>query len=322
MRILVVDPIDEDTLTVLEKEHVVTRAFGVKTDAFQKLIADAEVLIFRSGVTVSAAVMECAPDLKLLIRAGSGIDNLDLEYAHRRGLTLVRIPEPGAQAVAEMTFAFMLALSRNLLQADSNFRRGHWLKHELHSHLLAGRVLGIVGAGNIGSRVGQVGAAMDMRVIGCVEHPSPTRAAELAARGIHLVGFDDVITQADYLSIHVSLKDSTRNLINADVLGRVKPGAFLMNLARGGVLDEQAVLQALTEGRLSGAALDVHKAEGEGKVSPLAGLPNVILTPHIGAMTIETQREIGRRVKETIDSFRLPALMEPVRSVRSFQDAC
>ncbi|HEX9076772.1 MAG TPA: NAD(P)-dependent oxidoreductase [Anaerolineae bacterium] len=308
-----VDPIDGDTLNELEKQHDVTRAFGATTESFQKLIPDAEVLIFRSGVTVSAAVMECAPDLKLLIRAGSGIDNLDLEYVHRHGLQLVRIPEPGAQAVAEMTFAFMLALSRNLILADHMTRRGRWLKHELHSHLLAGRTLGIIGAGNIGSRVGQVGAAMDMEVIGCVEHPSPVRAAELSARGIHLVDFDQVITQADYLSVHVSLKDSTRNLINADVLARIKPGAFLMNLARGGVVDEHALFQALTEGgRLGGAALDVHKAEGEGKISPLAELPNVILTPHIGAMTIETQREIGRRIKETVNAFVAERVRETV----------
>lgn len=313
MRILVVDPIDGDTLNDLEKEHQVARAFGATPAVFRTLIPDAEILIFRSGVTVSAAVMECAPDLKLLIRAGSGIDNVDLDYVHRRGLALVRIPEPGAQAVAEMTFAFMFALSRHLIQADRMTRRGRWLKHELHSHLLAGRTLGIIGAGNIGSRVGQVGAAMGMEVIGCVEHPSPLRATELDARGIRLVDFDQVIAEADYVSIHVSLKDSTRNLINAEVLERVKPGAFLMNLARGGVLDEQALFQALTEGgRLSGAALDVHQAEGEGKVSPLAGLPNVILTPHIGATTVETQREIGRRVRETINAFVASHVREAV----------
>ncbi len=313
MRILVADPIDADALNELQKEHRVIFALGANTESLQKLIPEAEVLIFRSGVTVSAAVMECAPDLKLLIRAGSGIDNLDLEYVRQRGLKLVRIPEPGAQAVAEMAFAFMLALSRNLLYADRMTRQGRWLKHELTSHLLAGRILGIVGAGNIGSRVGQVGAAWGMEVIGCVEHPSPTRAEELGAKGIRLVPFDQVITQADYLSVNVSLKDSTRDLINADVLARVKPGAFLVNLSRGGVVDEQALYRALTPGgRLKGAALDVHKAEGESKMSPLAELPNVVLTPHIGAMTVETQREIGRRVLATINNFAAQPVQETV----------
>jgi D-3-phosphoglycerate dehydrogenase len=165
-------------------------------------------------------------------------------------------------------------------------------------------VLGIVGAGNIGSRVGQMGVAWDMEVIACVEYPSALRAAELAEKGIRLTSFDEVISAADFVSIHVPLKDSTRNLINADVLCRMKPGAFLINLARGGVVDEQALYKALTKGdRLRGAALDVHEQEGEGKISPLAGLPNVILTPHIGAMTVDSQREIGRRVIEAVNSF-------------------
>jgi phosphoglycerate dehydrogenase-like enzyme len=143
-----------------------------------------------------------------------------------------------------------------------------------------------------------------MEVIGCVENPSPTRAAELAEKGIRLTNFDEVISTADFVSIHVPLKDSTRQLINADVFSRMKPGAFLINLARGGVVDEQALYEALTEGdRLRGAAVDVHEQEGEGKVSPLAELSNVILTPHIGAMTIDSQREIGRRVIEAVNSF-------------------
>jgi D-3-phosphoglycerate dehydrogenase len=180
------------------------------------------------------------------------------------------------------------------------------MKHEFTSHLLAGRRLGIIGAGNIGSRVGQMGTVWGMEVFGCVEHPSPARAEELSAKGIRLEPFDQVVAEADYLSVHVSLKDSTRDLINADVLARVKPGAFLINLSRGGVVDEESLYLALTEGgRLQGAALDVHKAEGEGKISPLAELPNVILTPHIGAMTIETQREIGRRILATINDFAM-----------------
>jgi D-3-phosphoglycerate dehydrogenase len=316
MRILIADPIDADALNELQKQHPVIFALGANAEGLQKLIPEAEALIFRSGVTVSAALMQCAPDLKLLVRAGSGIDNLDLEYVRRRGLQLVRIPEPGAQAVAEMTFAFMLALSRNLFQADRTTRQGRWMKHQFTSHLLAGRKLGIVGAGNIGSRVGQVGTAWGMEVIGCVEHPSSARAEELSAKGIRLAPFDQVIAEADYLSVHVSLKDSTRDLINADVLARVKPGAFLINLSRGGVVDEKSLYLALTRGdRLQGAALDVHKAEGEGKISPLAELPNVILTPHIGAMTIETQREIGRRILATVNTFAAQPVRETVSVV-------
>jgi phosphoglycerate dehydrogenase-like enzyme len=266
MKILIASSIYPDTIERLREQHDVICAFGAPEEELQSLITDREILIFRSGVNISGEVMACAPDLKLLIRAGSGIDNLDVEYVHKRGLKLVRVPEPGAKAVAELAFALMLALARNLPKADTMTRQGKWAKHELSAqgYLLTGKVLGIIGAGNIGSRAGQLGAAWGMQVIGCVEHPS----AAVAAR-----------------------------------LSRMKPEAFLINMARGGIVDEEALYEALTEGRLRGAALDVHKEEGEGKISPLAGLPNVVLTPHMGAGTIDTQREIGDRVIETVDSF-------------------
>ncbi|HKZ01963.1 MAG TPA: NAD(P)-dependent oxidoreductase, partial [Pyrinomonadaceae bacterium] len=143
-----------------------------------------------------------------------------------------------------------------------------------------------------------------MQPIGCVEHPSPVAAADLHQQGIRLTTFEEVVSQADFLSIHVPLSDSTRNLIDAKALSQMKVGAFLVNLARGGVVDEQALYESLTNGsRIRGAALDVHQQEGEGKISPLAELPNVILTPHIGAMTRDAQQEIGRQVNAIIDSF-------------------
>jgi phosphoglycerate dehydrogenase-like enzyme len=265
---------------------------------------DCEILIFRSGVKITAELMEASARLKLIIRAGSGYDNIDLEYVRRRGLQFLRIPEPGAQAVAEMSFGLMLALSRNLLEANRLMGQGHWAKYELEGYLLKGKTLGIVGCGNIGTRVAEVGVAWGMDVRGCVEHPSPERADQLGDRGIRLADFHEVIAQGDYISLHVPLKDSTRNLINADVFSHMKTGAYLINLARGGVVDEKALYRVLTDGgRLRGVALDVHQEEGEGKISPLAGLPNVILTPHIGAMAVDAQREIGRRVRQLVDAF-------------------
>jgi phosphoglycerate dehydrogenase-like enzyme len=268
-------------------------------------LADCEVLIFRSGVSITAEVMEAAPNLRLLLRAGSGCDNLDMDYVKQRGLRLVRVPGPGAQAVAEMSFAFMLALSRNLQEADRLTRQGRWAKYELKGYLLNGKCLGVIGLGNIGSRVGETGVAWGMNVIGCVEHPSPERAAQMREKGIQLADLDEVASTGDYLSIHVPLQDSTRNLIDEYVLARTKPGAYLVNLARGGVVDEQALYRALTRnGGLRGAALDVHLDEGEGKISPLAGLPNVILTPHIGAMTVDSQREIGLQILEVVNGLQ------------------
>jgi phosphoglycerate dehydrogenase-like enzyme len=202
-----------------------------------------------------------------------------------------------------MSFGLMLALARNLLEADRLTRQGRWAKHELTGHALKSKVLGIVGAGNIGSLVGQLGIAWGMSVVGCVERPTPLIADRLREKGIRLTGCDEVLAEADFVSLHVPLKASTRNLIDARALAQMKRGAFLINLARGGVVDEAALYQALMEGHLRGAALDVHAAEGEGKISPLAGLDNVILTPHIGAGTFDSQREIGEIVIQSIDSF-------------------
>jgi phosphoglycerate dehydrogenase-like enzyme len=304
VKILVASPIDPDTIEKLREQHHVVCAFDATTHTLQTLIQDRDLLIFRSGVSITAEVMECAPNLRLLIRAGSGIDNLDVEYVRRRGLELVRLPGPSAQAVAEMSFAFMLALSRNLLEADRSMRQGRWAKYEFTGSLLAGKVLGIIGVGNTGTRVGEVGVAWGMEVIGCDEDTSPARTAKLGEKGIRLTDFDQVMSTADYVSVHVPLTDSTHNLINAGVLSRMKPGSFLISLGRGGVVEEQALHKALTEGsRLLGAALDVHEEEGEGKISSLAGLSNVILTPHIGAMVVDTQHQIGRRINEIVDSF-------------------
>ncbi len=305
MKLLVASSIDLDALDTLCERHHVRCAFGAKREWLEPLIEDREILIFRSGVDISARLMERAPNLQLLVRAGSGLDNLDVDYVRRRGLSLVRIPQPGARAVAELTFAFMLSLSRQLMIADRLLRQGRWAKNELTGHSLEGKVLGILGAGNIGSLVGEMGAEWNMEVIGCCATSSPARAAELDRKGIRLTNFEEVTARADYLSIHVPLNDATQNLIDARTLARMKPGSYLLNSSRGGVVDEPALYRALVEGKLRGAALDVHAKEGEGNVSPLAELPNVLLTPHIGAMTVDSQREIGRRVIQSLNDFML-----------------
>lgn len=304
MRILIASSIDPNTIEKLREKHDLICVFDATTPTLKSLIQDRELLIFRSGVSITADVMECAPNLKWLIRAGSGIDNLDVEYVHQRGLELVRIPGPGAQAVAEMSFALMLALSRHLLEADRSMRQGRWAKKELVGSLLADKVLGIIGIGNIGTRVAELGVAWGMEVIACDVCISPARAVKLGEKGIRLTDFDEVISAADFVSVHVPLNDSTYKMINVNVFSIMKSGSFLINLSRGGVVDEQALSKALSErGTLRGAALDVHEEEGEGKLSPLVGLSNVILTPHIGAAVAEAQRQIGLRIQELVVSF-------------------
>ena len=303
MRLLVASPIHADALAVLQQEHDVRMAVGAPEQELAEAAEDREAIIFRSGVTIGAEALG-APGLRLLVRAGSGLDNLDLELVKRRGIELHRIPGPGAQAVAELTFGLMLGLARGIVQADRQLRAGHWIKSELVGYNLRGKRLGIVGLGSIGTRVAQLGLAWGMRPLGCVDHPTDERRASFAAQGIDLVDFDQVLAEGDFVSIHVPLGSATRNLFGAAELALMKPGAYLVNVARGGVVDEAALLEALVpRGHLRGAALDVHVAEGEGKVSPLADLPNVILTPHIGAQTIDAQEEIGREIVAIIGRF-------------------
>jgi len=300
VRVLVASSVYPEALERMRADHDVVCRINASQDELRAAIADREVLVFRSGVTIDADVMGRAPDLKLLIRAGSGLDNLDLAFAERRGIRLVRIPEPGARAVAELGFALMLSLARQVGVADSLLRKGHWAKNEIVGYLLAGKTLGIVGAGNIGSLVGRLGAAWDMRVTACVMRPSPDRASEFERQGMELMDFDGVLGSADFLSINVPKDKTTLKLIDARALSRMRPGGFLVNLSRGGVVDEAALLAALESGHLRGAGLDVHENEGEGKISPLAALPNVILTPHIGANTVDSQRAIGERILEIL----------------------
>lgn len=303
MRLLLASQIDGDAEGQLRRRHDVVRCIGASEPELASRAKDRHAIVFRSGVSIGPSVLE-APELRLLVRAGSGLDNLDMEAVTARGIELRRVPGPGAQAVAEMTFAHMLGLARQLPLADRLLRQGHWAKGELEAYNLAGKTLGVIGLGSIGTRVAELGAAWGMRVIGCVENPSEARRRAYADKGIELLPeCAAVLELADFVSVHVPLDDDTRALIGAAELARMKPTAFLVNIARGGVVDEAALLEALRDGRLAGAGLDVHVDEGEGRVSPLADLPNVILTPHIGAATVDAQREIGRIVVDIVDGF-------------------
>ena len=302
MNILLASSIDAETMNALEEAHDVIHAFSAREEVLSDVVQDRQIIVFRSGVTISPAVMEAGANLELLIRAGSGLDNVDVDYARQRGLRLVRIPGSSAQVVAEFTFALMLDLARNVSLADRQLRKGHWPKAQLLGRLLTGKTLGVVGTGNIGSRVGEMGAAWGMRVIGCDKRQ--LNDAALRAKGITPTDYETVLSEADFLTLHVPLDESTYHMIEARALSRMKTGSFLVNIARGGVVDEEALFHELTEGNtLAGAALDVHEREGEGTMSRFADLPNVVLTPHIGAMALDSQREIGRRMLELVDAF-------------------
>ncbi len=303
VRIFLASPIDAAAVARLARDHDVARPSVAAEPAADPGLASCEVLIVRSGVAMSADVLALARDLRLVVRAGSGLDNLDLEHLAARGIALVRVPGPGARAVAELTFGLMLAVARRIAEADREVRRGRWRKHDLTGPLLEGKVLGIVGAGSIGSTVGRLGVAWDMHVVGCIAEGDDVSRARIGGTGIELADLDAVVAAADILTIHVPLLATTRHLVGADVLARMRPGSIVVNAARGGVLDEGALYDALASGHLGGAGLDVHEREGDGVVPRLADLANVVLTPHIGAMASDAQRQIGTRVVELVDAY-------------------
>lgn len=305
MKILIASFVVPEVIDALKAEHDVMVKFRPSTDELKELIVDREVVILRSGVYMIPEVMSLAPNLKLVIRAGSGLDNVDLDYLRDNNIHLARIPEPGARAVAEITFGFMISLAREFGVADPALREGRWIKTQVEGFLLRNKTLGIVGVGNIGKTVAQLANAWGMTVVGCVEHMSNEVVAAYQEQHIELVSLAELLQRSNFISLHVPLKESTRNLISTDELAMMKQGAFLINLARGGVVDEEALYESLLNGHLRGCALDVHEREGNGEISILAELNNVILTPHIGAQTVDTQIEIGQRILDIMQDMNM-----------------
>lgn len=318
MKILIASSIDPEAVKALESRHDVVTAFGAPVDELADLVVDREVVIFRSGVSIAPSVLEQGRALRLLIRAGSGLDNIDLDLVRRLGLRMVRIPRPSAQAVAEFALALILDVSRNVSLADRLLREQRWPKTELAGTLIGDKTLGIVGAGNIGARLGELAAALGMHVLGCVDPRSGVDRVDLAQRGVVLTTLPDLLERSDIVSIHTPLSDATRGLIGADELGLMPRGSYLVSTARGGVVDEDALYDALTRGHLRGAALDVHEREGDGVASRFADLPQTVLTPHIGAMAEESQRQIGERILDFVDAFEqgdLDSIVHPIEHV-------
>lgn len=301
MKVLIASSIDREAIEAMSVEHDPIIGIGADEDSLCEEIVGCQALVFRSGVQITRRVIEAGQDLQIVIRAGSGLDNIDLDAVRERGIRFVSVPGPGAKAVAELSFAMMLALARRLFWADSEWRAGHWVKPQASGRLLTGSVLGVVGAGNIGTRVGRLGDAWGMEVLGCVEFPTPEASDRLKSHGITLTDFESVMSKSDFISVHVPLQESTTSLIGPEAIALMKPDAILVNMARGGVVDEAALRVGLLEGRIAAAGLDVHEVEGEGNRSPLADLDNVILTPHIGSNALDSQRQIGEIVLSFLD---------------------
>ncbi len=264
---------------------------GLAPAALRRALAQGyHALIVRSRTKVTAALLDAAPQLRVIGRAGVGVDNIDLEAARVRQVVVVNAPAATTDAVAEHTLALLFAVARRLTEADASLKAGRWEKKRLQGLELAGRTLGLIGVGRIGAAVGRRAAALGMRVLGYDPYLQPE---VLRQRGVEPVPtLDALYAQADVLSVHVPLTPETRGLLNAEAFARLKPGAIVLCTARGGVIDEDALLAALEQGRVWGAGLDVFAQEPPGP-SPLVTHPRVVATPHIAAQTAEAQQRVA-----------------------------
>ncbi|MER7696688.1 MULTISPECIES: NAD(P)-dependent oxidoreductase [unclassified Streptomyces] len=291
-RVVVLDPVSPGALADLEQDHEVVVRLHPGHDELLALAADADALVVRSGVTLTGDVIRSGRRLKAVARAGSGTDNIDLDACRTAGVQVFNFPGVSAPAVADLAIGLMLAVTRNIALADRQVRGGRWNKPRLAGPGLADRVLGVVGLGPIGSRIARLGSAFDMRVLAAVDRVTPARDEELRGRGIERVALPDLLGAADMVCLAVPLTDRTRNLVGAAELARMHSASYLINVSRGGVVDEDALLRALKDGVIAGAALDVHGQESG--TPALAALDNVVLTPHLGATTTDAQDRVGR----------------------------
>lgn len=300
-RVLIADPIHEEGRKLLEADArlAVDVETGLDAEGLIARIPRYDALIVRSKTRVTAPAIAAGTALKAIGRAGIGVDNIDVGAATERGIVVFNTPDANATTTAELTLAHLLSLSRHLPQADRSVRGGAWQPTRYVGSEISGKTLGIIGFGTIGRLVAVRAAGLKMRVLAYDPFVTPEIMAENAAEPSDL---DALIAEADYVSLHCPLIDRTRNLIDADRIGRMKPGARLINCARGGLVDEAALLAALEAGHLAGAALDVFVQEPP-KDSPLLKLDSVVLTPHLGASTEEAQQAVSVRIGEDIARF-------------------
>jgi D-3-phosphoglycerate dehydrogenase len=296
VKILVAEPLAKSGLEILRAHHEVDEKIGLSPDELAAIIGEYDALLVRSQVKVTAAILAHATRLVVIGRAGVGVDNVDLEAATKAGIVVVNAPTGNTVSAAEQTIALMLALARKTAAADASMRRGEWKRSNYTGVELRGRTLGIIGLGKIGQAVADRAAGLEMNVIGY----DPFVTAEQAAlHSVTLVELDAIIEQSDVITVHVPLNKATRDIVGAEQIARMKPGVMLVNVARGGVYNEAAVAQALTDGKLAGAAFDVYDPEPPVD-SPILKAPNTVLTPHLGALTAEAQLRVAEEACEQV----------------------
>ncbi len=288
-RVLVCDPLADEGVVILEAFDQVDLQPGLSEDQLAEAVVGADALVVRSGATITKRIIQAADKLKIIARAGVGVDNIDVPAATRRGILVVNCPTGNTLAAAEYTIAMLMAAARNIPQAHATLHAGTWDRKRFIGRQVTGKTLGIVGLGKIGSEVAPRGRGLGMGIVAYDPYIAPQHADSLGAEMLSLA---EVLKRTDFLTIHTALTDETRGMIGAAQLALMKPGAIIINCARGGIVEENALVEALKEGRIGGAALDVFVGGSQPNPELLA-LDNVVATPHLGASTTEAQVNVA-----------------------------
>lgn len=291
-RVFISDKIEAGCIDMLKKAGLeVDNRPGLKGDDLKKAMQAADGMVVRSGTQVTAELLENPGTLKAVVRAGVGVDNIDVPAATRKGIIVMNTPGGNTVSTAEQTITLMMALARHTAAADASLHSGKWERTKFVGTQLAGKTLGVIGLGRIGREVARRAAGLDMKVVGFDPFLAPDRAAELGIDAA--TGLADLVSRVDFLTVHTPLTPETTNLIGAKELASMKKGARVINCARGGIINEEALVEALKSGHLAGAALDVFVQEPPPADHPILKLPNVVVTPHLGASTAEAQEAVG-----------------------------
>jgi len=295
MKILVADKISDEAIKMLKEKHEVVFS-ELDPKGLLNEIEKYDALVIRSRTKVTKEVIKKGKNLKVIGRAGVGVDNIDVPEATKRKIPVVNAPGGATVSVAELTFAHMLSLARNLSKSDKTMKNGEWEKKTLKGTELCDKTLGLIGSGRIGTEVGKMAIAFGMKVIVYDPYLSKETAEE---QGFELADLDSLLKNSDFISIHTPLTDETKKMIDEKEFKKMKNTAFIVNCARGGIIDENALYKSLKEGKIRGAALDVYENEPP-KNSPLLTLDNIVFTPHIGASTKEAQIRAGTITAEQV----------------------
>ncbi|MBC7189172.1 phosphoglycerate dehydrogenase, partial [Candidatus Aerophobetes bacterium] len=313
MKVLITDPIAREGVEKLKEEGFeVTEKKGLEEDQICKIIPDYDALIVRSETKVTEKIINAASNLKIIGRAGTGLDNIDVEAATRKGIIVMNTPESNTISAAEHTISMLLSLSRNIPQANASLKKGIWDRKRFMGQEVYGKTLGIIGLGRIGSEVAKRAQALGMKVIAYDPFVNKEKAEEI---GVRMCEFEKLLGEADYITIHTPLTQHTRGLIGKREFSLMKEGVRIINCARGGIIDENSLYEAIKSGKVKGAALDVFEKEKPFD-SPLLELDCVIATPHLGASTQEAQIRVAREIaSQIIDALKKGEIRNAVNMV-------